>query len=143
MSSPDELTDLDAILRASLDLDEEERLYLAGLDLPKVWRTRSATATDSLLGRLALFIVVAGFVTWTVAAQPFGFVLSTLGTVGASTVLLTETLGLLVSAGQVLIDLSLNPALGLSQPLLAMLALALLFWPRIKSAPYTPQGVPS
>jgi hypothetical protein len=142
MSFPDE-SDLDTMLRAALDLDAGERAYLAGLDLAATWRSRPATATDTVWGWLALFVVLAGFVAWTVAAEPLGDALSTAGKLGVSTVVLTTAVGLLLHAGQTLIDLSSKPALGLSQPLLAMLALALLFWPRLTSKSLPPffQGV--
>jgi hypothetical protein len=50
--------------------------------------------------------------------------------VGLGTVLLSAALSLVFSVGQVLLDLTRNPALGLTQPVLALIALALLVWPR-------------
>src|SRR6266508_3589296 len=49
--------------------------------------------------------------------------------VGLGTVPLQPALGLVFGLGQALLDLIRHPALGLSQPLLALLALALLVWP--------------
>jgi putative zinc finger protein len=132
-----------ARLQAALDLDQDERTYLASLNLADTWRTQSANATEARWGWLALFAVVAAFIAWTVAAQPFGEVLATANQVGLGTVLLTSALELLLGVGQSLIDLSTYPALGLTQPLLALLALALLFWPRITSVPKYLQGVHS
>ena len=117
-------------LRAALALDWDEHAYLAGLDLAATWRGRTANATDARWGWLALFAVITAFITWTVAAQPFGDVLSTANEVGLSTVLLTSTIGLVIGVSQSVIDISTNPALGFSQPLLGLLALALLLWPK-------------
>ena len=136
----------DTRLRAALDLDEDERAYLVGLNLASTWRARSAPATDRTWGWLALFTVLAGFVAWTVAAQPVGQALSALGMVGASTLLLTTAIGLVLQVGRSVIALSTNPALGVIQPLLGVLALALLFWPRltkVKAGPHFGEGVRS
>ena len=129
-----------ARLRAALGLDEDERAFLASLELAAAWRTRSARATGAAWGWLALVSVVAGFCAWTLVAQPVGAALEAALRVGLGTVLLTTALGLLLGVGQALIDLSTNPVLGLSQPLLALLALALLFWPRRKPAAHYSQG---
>jgi hypothetical protein len=134
---------ISASLQAALDLDQDERAYLAGLDLAATWRTRPAGTTDAPWGWLALVGVVAAFIAWAVAAQSFGLALAAASEVGLDTVLLTTALGLLLGVGQAVIELSTNPALGLAQPLLALLALALLFWPRITSAPHYLQGVHS
>jgi anti-sigma factor RsiW len=130
-------------LRAALALDESERAYLAGLDLAAAWRMRPVHAPDVHWGRLALFGVVAAFVAWTVAAQPFGLVLAGANLVGLSSILLTTAFGLVLEVGQLIVDLSTSPALGLSQPLLVLLALALLFWPRPRPAALDPKGVRS
>jgi hypothetical protein len=130
-------------LGAALQLDEDERAYLASLDLAASWRTRSASAGEVAWGWLALLGVIAAFVAWSVAGQPVGAALGVASQVGLSTVLLTTALSLLLGAGRLVVDIATNPALGLSQPLLAVLALALLFWPRIKSAPHYLQGVHS
>jgi hypothetical protein len=50
--------------------------------------------------------------------------------VGLVSVLLNAALGLVFGLGQALLEVIRHPALGLSQPLLALLALALLVWPR-------------
>jgi anti-sigma factor RsiW len=133
----------DARLRTALDLDQDERAYLASLDLANIWRTRSVRATDWHLGWLALFGVVAAFVAWTLAAPLVDEVLLAASLVGLGNVLLTTVVGLLLSAGQAVIELSTNAALGLSQPLLALLALALLFWSRVRPAAHPLEGVRS
>jgi hypothetical protein len=130
-------------LRVALALDQGERAYLAGLNLAGRWHTRSVGARDANWGGLALFGVLAAFVAWTVAAQPFELALAGANLVGLSSILLTNLLGLVLALGQFIVDLSTNPALGLSQPLLALLALALLFWPPLKPAAHKQKGIHS
>jgi hypothetical protein len=142
MPQPDDAK-LDSWLVEALALDQDERAYLSNLDLAGAWRARSTQTTDARWGWLALFSVVAGFVAWAVAVQPIELLLAVANQVGVGTVLLTTALGLLLGVGRSLIEVSTSPALGLSQPLLALLALALLFWPRLKSAPHYLQGVRS
>jgi hypothetical protein len=130
-------------LQSALALDQDERAYLASLDLAATWRTRAAETSGALWGWLALLGVIATFLAWSVAAQPSGVLLGTANQVGVGTVLITNALGLLLGASQAIITISVNPALGLSEPVLAALALGVLFWPRIKSAPHFLQGVRS
>jgi hypothetical protein len=120
---------LDAELHAALALDAEELAYLAGLELVSSWRTSRAGTVQSW-SWIALVGVVAGFAAWLVAAPMFGSAMAVAVQVGVVTVLLNVALGSVFSLGQALLDLIRNPALGLSQPLLALLALALLVWPR-------------
>lgn len=143
MSSPD---DFNLELSAALDLDQDERDYLASLDLSGAWRARSSTAStifDGRWGRLAFLGVVAAFVVWTFAGGPLGQLLVTANQLGLGTLVATSVVGLLLGFSETLIDISTNPALGLSQPLLAVLALVILVWPRITSASRTLQGVHS
>ncbi len=133
MSFPDD-PNLELWLADALDLDEEEHAYLASLDLTRTWRERTASATDSRWGWLALIVVLAGFLTWTVASQELSTLLVTANEVGLSTVVVSSLVGIVLDAGWSLIEISTNPALGFSEPLLALLALALLLWPRITSA---------
>jgi hypothetical protein len=130
-------------LKTALELDRDEHAYLASLDLAAAWRASSASPADGRWGWVALIGVVGAFVVWTLALQPFGDVLAIANLVGLSTVVVSTALGLLLGFGETFIEISTNPALGLSQPLLAVLALALLFWPRIKAAPHYFQGVRS
>jgi hypothetical protein len=120
---------LNADLHAALALDAGELGYLSSLELASTWRTSPAAAALSW-GWIALAGVVAGFAAWLVAAPMFGSAIAVAAQVGVGTVLLNAGLGLVLSLGKALLDLIRNPALGLSQPLLALLALALLFWPR-------------
>lgn len=133
----------DRWLKEALELDPDEHAYLASLDLSATWRARVATATDWRWGWLALFSVIAAFIAWSVAAQPLGDLLGAANQVGMSTLLLTTALGLLFGAGQTFFELSTSPVLGLSQPLLVLLALCLVFWPRIrmKSSPPAIEGI--
>lgn len=141
MPHPDEMALDELSLRAALDLDQGERAYLASLDLAATWRTQPSKATDSPWGWIALTCVVAAFIGWTLAAEPFGDLLTLANQVGLSTVMLGTAFWLVLQSAISLIDVSTSPALSLSQPVLAVLALALLFWPRIKSAPHSLQGV--
>jgi hypothetical protein len=140
MPYPDELTPR---LRAALDLDQDERAYLANLDLASTWRTRSAHAMDWHLGLLAVFGVLAAFVAWTLVAPLLDQVLGAASLVGLGTILLTTAVAALLGVGEAAIELSTSPALGLSQPLLVMLALALLLWSRVRPAAHHLEGVRS
>jgi hypothetical protein len=134
---------LAAGLRAALELDQRERDYVVTLDLGGPWRTRRTSTADARWGWLALLGVVTAFLAWTAVAQQFGFAVGVANEVGVGSVVVTTALTLLFSASQALITLATNPALSFSQPLLAVLALALLFWPRITSAPKYFQGARS
>jgi hypothetical protein len=120
---------LDGELHAALVLDAEEVAYLRNLQLGSPWRASATTASLSW-GWIALAGVVAGFAAWLVAAPVVGSAVATAVQVGVGTVLLHTALEVAFSLGQALLDLIRNPALGLSQPLLALLAVALLVWPR-------------
>jgi hypothetical protein len=120
---------LDAELDAALALDAEELAYLAGLELASTWRTSPAAALVSWVW-IALAGVVGGFAAWSVAAPMLGSAVAAAALVGVGTVLLNAGFGLLFSLSLALLDMIRNPAFGLSQPVLALLALALLVWPR-------------
>ena len=116
---------------AALALDADELAYLAGLELASPWRTSPAAAALSWGWIwIALAGVVGGYAAWLVAAPMVGSLGAAAAQVGLGTVPLHLALGLVFSLGQALLDLIRHPALGLSQPLLALLALALLVWPR-------------
>jgi anti-sigma factor RsiW len=119
---------LDAEFHAALALDADELAYVSGLELAETWRTRPAVGLS--WGWIALAGVVAGFAAWSVAAPMFGSAVAAAAQVGVGTVLLNAALVFVFSLGLALLDLVRNPALSLSQPLLALLALALLIWPR-------------
>jgi hypothetical protein len=99
------------------------------VELASTWHTSPAAAALSW-GWIALAGVVAGFAAWLVAVPMFGSAIGAAAQVGLGTLPLDGAFSLAFSLGQALLDLIRNPALGLSQPLLALLALALLFWPR-------------
>lgn len=117
----------DVELHAALALDPDEVAYVSRLELASNWRADSTTA--SAWGWIALVGVVTGFAAWLVAAPMLGAAVGAVMQVGMGSLLVSAALGLLFDLGQALLDLSRNPALGLSQPLLALLALALLAWP--------------
>jgi anti-sigma factor RsiW len=119
---------LDRDLHAALALDAQERAYVSSLKLASSWRT--SPAGSSSWGWIALAGVVAGFAAWLVAAPVLGSAVALVVQVGVGTVLLNAALGLVFGLSVALLDVIRNPALGLSQPLLALLALALLVWPR-------------
>jgi len=121
---------LEAELHGALALDSQERKCLAGLGLASSWRTNPAATAALSPGWIALAGVVAGFLAWLVAAPMVGWAVGIAAQVGLVSVLLNAALGLLFGLGQALLEVIRNPALGWSQPLLALLALALLFWPR-------------
>lgn len=120
---------LDSELHAALALDDNEVAYLSGLELAATWRTAPATRALSW-GWIALAGVIAGFAAWLVVAPTFGWVLAAAAQIGLGSVLINAALTLVFTVVQTLFEVIRNPALGLSQPLLALLALALLIWPR-------------
>jgi anti-sigma factor RsiW len=114
---------LDANLHAALALDTDELAYIATVQL---WRPAPAP----WWGWIALVSVVAGFVAWLLVAPSFGSALGLALQVGIGSVLLNAVLSLVFTVGQAFLDVIRNPVLGWSQPLLALLALALLVSPR-------------
>ncbi|MCA1646537.1 MAG: hypothetical protein LC797_14120 [Chloroflexi bacterium] len=120
---------LGAELHTALALDSEELRYLSELALASTWRTAPAATEAPAWGWIALIGVVAGFAAWLIAAPVVGPAVAVAVQIGAFTVLLNAALGLVLGFGQALLEVIQSPALGLAQPLLALLALALLFWP--------------
>jgi anti-sigma factor RsiW len=118
---------LEAELQAAVALDAEELAYLSGLALASPWRSRPAAPP---WGWIALVGVVGGYLAWLAAGPAFGAVAAAAVQIGLGTAPLYLAIGLLLALGQALLDLARHPALDLSQPLLALLALALLLWPR-------------
>jgi hypothetical protein len=120
---------LDRELHTALALDADELAHLSQLELAATWRTSRASAGIPV-GWIALAGVVGGFVAWLVAGPMFSSAAAIAAQVGLVSVLLNAALGLVFGLGQALLEVIRHPALGLSQPLLALLALALLVWPR-------------
>jgi hypothetical protein len=118
-----------AELQTALALDADELTYVSGLALAATWRTAPANTAPSW-GWIVLAGVIAGFLAWLAAGPMFGAIVAAAVQVGLGTVLLNAALGLVFGLGLALLEVVRNPALGLSQPLLALLALALLVWPR-------------
>src|SRR5690242_6627014 len=102
MSSPDEF---DLQLRAALDLDQEERAYLSGLNLSGAWRSQ-AVNSGAPWGWLALVGVVSAFVAWTLLLEPFALALATANLVGLGTVAVTTAIGVVLDLGRTLFTLS-------------------------------------
>ncbi len=119
---------LDGELHSALALDAEELAYLAELELASAWRTSPAAGLS--FSWVALVGVVGGFLAWWLAAPIFGSAVAIAVQVGLGSVLLNAAFGLVFGLAQALFELIQHPALGLSQPLLALLALAVLVWPR-------------
>jgi 4-amino-4-deoxy-L-arabinose transferase-like glycosyltransferase len=126
MGSPDELTQA---LEAALALDEDELAYLSGLDLVSTWARSSATRRPSGAW-MALATVVAGFAAWFLVGPMIGSAVDIALEIGMGSVLLNAAFAVVFSVGQALLEVIRNPALGQTQPFFALLALALLFWPR-------------
>jgi anti-sigma factor RsiW len=120
---------LGAELRAALALDADEHAFLSDLALASPWRASPAAAALPW-GWLALAGVVGGYLAWLVAAPALGAAAATALQVVLGTAPLYLALGSAFDLGWGLLDLIRHPALGLSQPSLALLALALLLWPR-------------
>src|SRR5690348_6788655 len=111
MSDPDELSpELRSLLRAALDMDQDERAYLIDLKLAARWRAQPAAAQDSAWGWIALLGVVSAFVAWSFVFQPFTNLVDMANVVGFGTVLLTSLVGLLLSLIGSFIDVATNPA---------------------------------
>jgi len=142
MPNPDE-EPLEFWLRDALDLDQEERNYLASLNLASPWRQQSATVTDARWGWLALIGVVTAFITWSLAGPIVSADFDFANRIGLSTFVVTNVVEWLGRIGETFIGVATAPGLTLSQPLLAVVALAVLFWPRLVAAPHFLQGVRS
>lgn len=120
---------LGVALHAALQLDDDERMHLAGLGLAEQWRT-SSSSSASFWGGLALAVVVGAYVAWLVASPVLGPVAAVAARVSLGTAPLSLLFDLIGGVGPPLVDLVRHPSLGLTQPLLAALAIALLIWPR-------------
>jgi hypothetical protein len=116
-------------LRAALALDAGEVAYLSGLELSARWRTSPASAAP-WWGWIALACVVGGYAAWWAVAPVLSPVVPVAAQVALGAAPLYLALDSLFALGQTLLEVTRHPALGLTQPLLALLALALLVWPR-------------
>jgi len=119
-------------LAAALMLDAGERAYLSGLDLAAPWRAAPAApaAAAAAWGWIALAGTVAGYLAWSAASSALGPAAGEIALVGLGAAPLELALAPLVEGGWALLELSSQPALGLAEPLLALIAIALLAWPR-------------
>src|SRR5688572_22471054 len=121
-------------LRAALALDDDERAYLTQLDLSAAWRPAPERVWTTRLAWLSLAVIVAAGAAWLFtaprAAPLAAQVVQLVSQFSASTVLVRLLLHSLWAAGESLLTLSSTPSLSFSMPLLALLGLALLAWPR-------------
>ena len=115
-------------LRAALALDADEMAYLSRLELASPWRAGPVAAPS--WGWIALVGVVGGYLAWLVGGPTFGPLAAEAARIGLGTLPLHIAIGFLFDLGQLFADLARHPALGLSGPVLALCALALLLWPR-------------
>jgi anti-sigma factor RsiW len=115
---------LDAGLHAALALDAGERAYLSSLDLAARWRPEPSTAPA--WGWIALLGAVGGYLAWLAIAPLVGAVALPAAGLALGTLPLYLAFDALFALGQLLVEVIRHPALGLTQPLLALLALALL-----------------
>jgi anti-sigma factor RsiW len=122
------IQDLGSQLHASLALADEELAYLSNLQLASAWQASPSSA--SAWGWIALIGVVAGFLAWLFVAPTAVAAIVLADQVGLSSVALHAVAVFVFDLGRTLLEIIASPALGFSQPLLALLALALLFWPR-------------
>jgi hypothetical protein len=119
----------EADLRTALALTTDEHAYLAGLDLAAAWRTAPADLARRVTWLSATFIAaVSG--TWLLTLPLLGSFLELPNRFGASIVLLRLLLNVLWTGVETLLVLAASPALGLALPILALLGLAVLAWPR-------------
>ena len=126
----------DQALSAALALDAEELAYLEGLNLARQWRTAPQPAA---WWHWLLFLgTLVSFAAWSVAGPLARPALDLMVRTGLGVVLargLLETLARLVEA---VLVLAASPLLVYSLPLLAILGLILLAWPRpTRMAPAT------
>ena len=119
---------MDRALGAALALDAGELAYLDGLDLARRWRT---AASPSLWWYWLVFLgALASFAIWSVAGPVTRPVLELVTRTGLGVVLARALIESLVRLGEAVFMLAVSPMLGYSLPLLALLGLVLLAWPR-------------
>jgi len=119
---------LDVELHGALSLDHDEQAYLDGLKLPAAWRPEHAPAGAAVW--LTLLAIPAVCLAWFVAAPFAAQAWAAAAQVGVGTILVRSLLGVLLGVGEAVLALSRGPLVGSSQLALALLAVALLAWPR-------------
>jgi hypothetical protein len=119
----------EADMHSALSLDAEELAVVSALNLPRTWRA-TETNQSPAWGWIALGAAIGGFIAWLAVRPLLDPVVATAFQIGLGPVLLNATLTVVLSGGQAIFDVIRNPALSLAQPLLALLALALLMWPK-------------
>lgn len=118
----------DEALGAALALDADELAYLDSLDLVRPWRT---TARPVAWWYWLVFLgALASFAAWSVAGPLARPALDLVTRTSLGVVLARGLLEGLARFGEALLVAAASPLLGYSLPLLALLGLALLAWPR-------------
>jgi hypothetical protein len=124
----DAAAQIGAELHAALALDADEVAYLSRLDLASSWNPHPVAAAPAWTW-IVFACAIGGFAAWLMATQLFGSAMSVAAQVGLGTLPVYSAVTALFSVGQALVDVIRSPALGLTQPLLAAFAVALLVWP--------------
>ena len=118
---------MDRALGAALALDAAELDCLEGLNLARRWRA----APPAVWWYWLVFLgALASFAIWSVAGPVTRPVLELVTRTGLGVVLARALIESLVRLGEAVFMLAVSPMLGYSLPLLALLGLILLAWPR-------------
>ena len=118
---------IDRVLGAALALDAAELAYLESLNLARRWRA----VPPAVWWYWLIFLgALASFTIWSVAGPVARSVLELVTRTGLGVVLARGLIESLVRLGEAVFMLAVSPMLGYSLPLLALLGLILLAWPR-------------
>ena len=90
------------------------------------------------VGWLSLTLVLAATAAWVLVGPLVATLLAPIARLGVGAMLLRFALTVAWAAGESVLTLAANPALSLSLPILAVIGLALLAWPR-----WAPKPIPS
>jgi hypothetical protein len=136
MQWPDDAA-FEADLRSALALNADERALLGSLALATSWQ-RAATPWGKRMGWLSLTLVLAAAAAWVLVGPLVATLLEPIARLGVGAMLLRFALTVAWAAGESVLTLAANPALSLSLPILAVIGLALLAWPR-----WAPKPIPT
>jgi hypothetical protein len=136
MQWPDDAA-FDADLRSALALDPDETALMASLALSTSWQ-RAATPWGKRVGWLGLTLVLAAAAAWVLVGPLVATLLEPIARLGIGAMLLRFALTVAWAAGESVLALAANPNLSLLLPILAVIGLALLAWPR-----WAPKPTPS
>jgi hypothetical protein len=127
----------EADLRSALALDADELALMGSLALSTAWQ-RAATPWGKRVGWLSLTLVLAAAAAWVLVGPLVATLLEPIARLGVGAMLLRFALTVAWAATDSVLTLAANPALSLSLPILAVIGLALLAWPR-----WAPKPIPS